>query len=64
MVCRWNEAKNKAKRRKHKVSVETAQFLFGDPFAVTAEDYTDDNGEMRYQTLGLVSGVCCYSSRT
>ena len=33
---------------------------FADPFAVTAEDYIDENGEMRYQTLGLIDGVLIF----
>lgn len=27
---------------------------------MTAEDYNDDNGEMRYQTLGLVDGLLIF----
>lgn len=53
----WDERKNRINKRKHKVSFETAQLVFYDPFAVTAEDYIDDNEETRYQTLGLVQGV-------
>jgi uncharacterized DUF497 family protein len=30
--------------------------VFDDEFAVTAEDYLDGNGEMRYHTIGLIEG--------
>ena len=53
----WDEAKNTRNQRDHGISFETASLVFSDPFAITAEDYIDDNGEMRYQTLGLVRGV-------
>lgn len=56
-MVEWDEAKNKTNVRRHKLSFETAGLVFGDPFAITVEDYIDDNGEMRYQTLGLVEGV-------
>lgn len=54
MICRWDERKNRINRRKHGLSFEAAQLVFDDPFAVTAEDFLDANGEMRYQTIGLV----------
>lgn len=54
MARGWDEAKNRANKRRHKLSFETASLVFDDPFAVTTEDYIDDNGEMRYQTIGLV----------
>ncbi len=57
MVCCWDEAKNRVNQNRHKLRFETAQLIFDDPFAVTAEDYIDENGEMRYQTLGLVRGL-------
>lgn len=30
-------------------------FVFEDPFALTVEDYIDDNGKMRFQTIGMIS---------
>ncbi len=31
--------------------------MFEDDLALTREDYIDENGEMRYQTIGIVAGV-------
>jgi uncharacterized DUF497 family protein len=53
----WDEAKNEINKRRHRLSFETAYLVFEDPFAATTEDYLDDNGEMRYQTIGLVGGL-------
>ncbi len=39
--------------RKHRVSFETAIRVFADPFAVVEQDRIE-NGEYRWQTLGLV----------
>jgi uncharacterized protein len=56
----WGDRKNRINQRRRHLSFETAQLVFEDPFAVTAEDYIDDNGEMRYQTLGLVDGLLIF----
>lgn len=52
----WDEAKNASNERDHGISFETARLVFDDEFAVTAEDYLDGNGEMRYHTIGLIEG--------
>jgi len=46
-------ARAKSNRRRHKLSFETALLVFDDRLAVTVEGYVDDDGEMRYQTLGV-----------
>jgi Uncharacterized protein conserved in bacteria len=51
----WDEAKDRRNRSKHKVSFETARFVFDDPFAMSVQDRTV-GGEERWQTLGLVGG--------
>jgi uncharacterized DUF497 family protein len=56
MPCAWDERKNQVNQRRHRLSFEIAQEVFNDPFVFTTEDYIDDNGEMRYQTLGLIEG--------
>jgi uncharacterized DUF497 family protein len=53
----WDERKNKRNRSDHGICFETAWLMFDDEFAITAEEYIDPNGEMRYQTVGLVQGV-------
>ncbi len=57
MARNWSDEKNLLNRQRHGISFETAWLVFDDPFAVDTEDYLDDNGEMRYQTIGLVHGV-------
>ena len=52
----WDETKNTSNRQKHRVSFETAQLVFDDPFHVSRQDRTE-NGEQRWQTIGLVHGV-------
>ena len=57
MARNWDDAKNLINQRRHRVSFETAWLVFEeDPEAVTFKDFIDDNGEMRYQTIGLVEG--------
>lgn len=51
----WDPAKAQSNLRKHRVSFETAVRAFADPFAVVAQDRIE-NGEQRWQTLGLVDG--------
>src|SRR6185312_3995528 len=53
----WDEGKNRINKKRHKLTFEVARLVFEDPFALTAEVYVDENGEPRYQTLGLVNGL-------
>jgi uncharacterized DUF497 family protein len=57
MACNWDDEKNELNKRQHRISFETAIRVFDDPFHITGEDYIDDNGEVRQQTLGVVDGV-------
>jgi uncharacterized DUF497 family protein len=52
----WDPAKARLNLRRHRVSFETAARVFSDPRAVTVRDRIED-GECRWQTLGLVEGV-------
>jgi uncharacterized DUF497 family protein len=51
----WRQAKATANMKKHRVSFETAARVFLDPFALTEQDRIED-GEQRWQTLGMVDG--------
>jgi uncharacterized DUF497 family protein len=53
----WDENKKKKILEDRGISFETARLVFDDPRAITTEDYIDENGEMRYQTLDVVEGV-------
>ncbi len=56
MQFSWDDVKNSTNLRKHGVSFETAQRVFNDPFHLTRQDRLE-NGEQRWQTMGLVGGV-------
>lgn len=51
----WDPEKAATNWRDHKVRFEVATRVFADPFAWTAQDRIE-NGEMRWQTLGVVEG--------
>ena len=51
----WDLAKAKSNFKKHRVSFETATRVFADPFAAVEQDRCE-NGEHRWQTLGIVGG--------
>jgi uncharacterized protein len=52
----WDERKNRANRKKHRISFETAALVFDDPFHISVQDREVD-GEARWQTIGMVNGV-------
>ncbi|MEI6067619.1 MAG: BrnT family toxin [Methylococcaceae bacterium] len=51
----WDSQKAAANIKKHQVSFELAARIFADPFALTSQDRIE-NGEYRWQTIGLVDG--------
>jgi uncharacterized DUF497 family protein len=52
----WDENKNIVNKEKHKISFETAQYVFLDPAAPRAFDRTI-NGEDRWHIIGKILGV-------
>ena len=52
----WDEQKNKRNQAKHGVGFELAQLVFDDPHQVSVQD-RHENGEERWQTLGMVGGA-------
>lgn len=52
----WDERKNQANRKKHRINFETASLVFDDPFHISVQDREVD-GEARWQTIGMVNGV-------
>jgi len=52
----WDEAKNRANRRKHGVSFELAQRVFDDPNALMLQDRIE-RGEERWHAIGEVLGA-------
>lgn len=51
----WDENKNRANKRKHKLSFDTASLVFDDPYQVTLFEGMK-HGEERWKTVGLVAG--------
>ena len=51
----WDENKAFKNLTKHHVSFETTARVFADPFALSRQDRIE-NGEYRWQTLGMVDG--------
>lgn len=56
MRLTWDERKNRANKRKHGVSFETASLIFDDPYHVSRPD-REMEGELRWQTIGMVRGA-------
>jgi uncharacterized protein len=52
----WDPTKAANNLRKHGVSFETAARVFTDPYALVELDRIE-NGEERWQTIGVVEGV-------
>jgi uncharacterized DUF497 family protein len=55
MRFEWDPAKAAINLRKHAISFDIAVRVFADPFALTEQVRIDD-GEQRWQTLGIVEG--------
>ena len=56
MRFEWNHDKDRANQAKHKVSFETACFVFDDPHHRSIQDHYK-HGEERWQTLGMIDGI-------
>jgi uncharacterized DUF497 family protein len=52
----WDQNKNQSNRLKHKISFEVATLVFEDPLQINVMDRIE-NGEERWQTLGMVGNV-------
>lgn len=51
----WDAQKAETNVKKHQISFELAARVFADPFALACQDRIE-NGEYRWQTLGMVEG--------
>ena len=52
----WDKTKDRSNQTKHGIRFETATFVFDDPLAIVELDRIE-NGEERWQTLGMADGV-------
>jgi uncharacterized protein (DUF4415 family)/uncharacterized DUF497 family protein len=63
MRFEWDENKNRRNLAKHKISFETASLVFDDPQALSVQDRVVE-GEERWQTLGMMSGIAIIVAHT
>lgn len=56
ILFEWDLKKAASNRRKHGITFEDAMQVFDDPFAFALQDRIED-GEGRWQTIGMVEGV-------
>jgi uncharacterized DUF497 family protein len=63
MRFEWDEVKNQRNLAKHRISFETAQSVFDDPWQLSVQDRVVDEEE-RWQTLGMVSGIVVIVAHT
>ena len=54
-IVEWDYKKAESNYRKHNIRFEEAALAFDDPFAVSEQDRVE-NGEQRWQTIGMVGG--------
>ncbi len=54
-IFEWDERKAAANDRKHGIRFKEAALAFNDPFSLSEQDRIE-NGEQRWQTMGMVGG--------
>jgi len=63
MPFEWDEAKNRANRKKHEPGFETAALVFDDPYALTQRDFSQDEEELHHSgvnrpRVSTLRGTC------
>jgi uncharacterized DUF497 family protein len=58
----WDPGKDRTNKRKHGLSLKTAQLVFDDPLAVSRLDTSI--GEERWQTIGMIGHVVIFVVHT
>ena len=56
MQFSWENEKNRTNKRKHGISFDAAKLVFDDPLHITLQNCFI-NGEMRWQTIGMINGI-------
>ena len=54
MKFEWDEDKITINKEKHKISFETAAYVFDDPYYIEMFDFEHSVGEVRYIAIGKV----------
>ena len=57
MRFEWDEDKNAINKEKHKISFETAAYVFDDPYYIEMFDFEHSVDEDRYIAIGKVGDV-------
>jgi uncharacterized DUF497 family protein len=57
MRFEWDANKDRGNQKKHGVSFEFATRVFADPCCMIWEDRVDEDGETRWQAVGLIETV-------
>lgn len=57
MKIEWDEDKNFINKEKHKISFETAAYVFDDPYYIEMFDFEHSVDEDRYIAIGKVGDV-------
>ncbi len=57
MKFEWDEDKNAINKEKHKISFETAAYVFDDPYYIEMFDFEHSADEDRYIAIGKVGDI-------
>ncbi len=57
MKFEWDEDKNTINKEKHKISFETAAYVFDDPYYIEMFDFEHSVDEDRYIVIGEVGDI-------
>ena len=57
MKFEWDEDKNTINKEKHKISFETASYVFDDPYYIEMFDFEHSVDEDRYIAIGKVGDI-------
>lgn len=57
MKFEWDENKNTINKEKHKISFETAAYVFDDPYYIEMFDFEHSVDEDRYIAIGKVGDI-------
>ena len=64
MAFELDEIKAAENLTKHKVPFAYATRIFDDPYRIEREDWSLDDGESRYQAIGMVEGHVLFAACT
>jgi len=53
----WDEERNRINQQKHRISFETAAYVFDDPYHIEMYDFEHSLEEDRYIAIGMVGDV-------